>query len=144
MKIIINENQLKSVLKMLIEDYREDSYMKDNDIYHYEPTSKEIEDFNKKDRSSYHEFRGFDVERDPNKPDPNINFNKPIKFKKNPDSPKIKYTGMAKIVYTYPNGKQVDVPNTYGKNGVVNAKLKQFKLNNPKEADRYSIKYEAV
>lgn len=145
-----NERQLENYYEFLVssgsitEAYSEDPYLKDNDIYDYEPNQSEIDSFNKIDKQPYHDFKGFDVKKDPNKIDPNINFNKPIKFKREAPPSGKKYTGKAIIVCTYPGGKQEVVKNSYGDSAIVNDKLRKIKSNNTNDAYLYSIKYETL
>lgn len=140
MKILITESQLYKIINEL---YSEDEYLKGNDIFDYEPTQKEIDDFNKRDINKSVDFRGFgDVEGMDRIRDLNKNFSKPIKNKPDADRVKLKYTGMAKIVYAYPNGRQVDVPNTYLPTKIVHSKLNKIKQSGASDSDRYSVKYE--
>ena len=142
MRLIITEKQLNQVINILSEKYVEDSYFSDNDIYDYEPNQSDIDDFNKIDKPQYSDFRGFERPKDPNKFDPNKNFGKTVKFKREKEPSGKNYTRRAKIIYTYPNGMQVDVKNSEGPVGVVKQKLDRLKANSTKDAPFYSIKYE--
>jgi len=145
-----NERQLENYYDFLVssgsitEAYSEDPYLKDNDIYDYEPNQAEIDNFNKVDKQPYSDFRGFDTKKDPNKIDPNVNFNKPIKFKRETPPSGKKYTGRAKLVFLNPNGTEVDVKHGEGPvPAIINLqKIKQQA--NKAEANRYIIKYETL
>lgn len=144
MKLIITETQLNQIVNILSEKYVEDPYFVDNDIYGYQPTQDEIDDFNKIDKPVYSNFRGFDTKKEPNKFDPNKNFGKEIKFKREKIPSGKNYTGMAKIVYTYPGGMQTDVKDSVGPVAVVVDKLRRIKHQRTKDAPFFSIKYEII
>jgi hypothetical protein len=144
MKLTITENQLNEIINILSEKYVEDPYFVDNDIYEYQPTQAEIEMFDKIDKPVYSDFRGFDVKKDPNRFDPNKNFGKEIKFKREKKPSGKNYTGRAKIVYTYPGGIQTDVKDGIGPVAVVKDKLKRIQNLRTKDAPFFSIKYEII
>jgi hypothetical protein len=144
MKIIITENQLKKVVNILSEEYVQDSYFIDNDIYDYEPNNKEIDSFNKIDKSIKSDFRGFDNPDNEKRMEFNRNFGQDIKFKRETKPSGKNYTGRAKIVCTYPGGMQLDVKGSEGPAAVVVDKLKKIKKQNTKDAWLYSIKYEVI
>lgn len=77
MNIIITENQLKQIVENL---YYDDKYLRDNDLFNYEPTQSEIDKFN------YFDSTG----------------KLPID---EPEKQKI-YTGYAKLYYVYPDGRK--------------------------------------
>lgn len=135
MKYIITEDQLKIAINVLSEAYLEDPYFIDNDIYHYQPTQKEIFDFNLLDKPPL--YRPNKVDKT-NKSVPKISVPKakPINRKKR------KYTGMAKIIIIYPGGNRVDVKNSEGPVPIVVNKLKQLKSLNNNDSKLYAIKYE--
>lgn len=144
MKLIITENQLKDIINILSEKYVEDPYYVDNDIYDYNPSQNEIDDFNKIDIPSYHDFKGFGEFKMDDRYGPNKKFIKPIKFKREKKPSGKNYTGRAMIVYTYPGGMEVKVKNSEGPIAVVVDKLKKIKQLNKNDAPFYSIKYEVV
>ena len=144
MKLIITEAQLKEVIGILAEAYTNDPYFADNDIYDYEPNQSEIDDFNKVDKPQYSNFKGFENPKDANRFDPNKNFGKPIQFKREKEPSGKNYTGKAKVIYTYPNGIQVDVKNSEGPVAVVQQKLSRIKSQSTKDAPFYSIKSETL
>lgn len=130
MRIIIGENQFNKIVDILLEKYIEDPYMADNDIYYYEPSYDEISRFDVLDRSSY-------------RPSKKTISKNTIGNKKIPSNKK--YTGMAKIIYTHPTGKQEDVKNSVGPIAVVKAKFNNIlKFMNTDDAKNYSIKYELL
>ena len=89
-------------------------------------------------------FKGFENPKDANRFDPNKNFGKPIQFKREKEPSGKNYTGKAKVIYTYPNGIQVDVKNSEGPVAVVQQKLSRIKSQSTKDAPFYSIKYETL
>ena len=130
MKIVVSENQLNQMIGVLSEKYIEDPYMADNDIYYHSPSYDEIERFDVADRRSYRPTKKTAIK--------NI-----IKSPKVPSGKK--YTGMAKIIYTYRTGKEEDVKNSIGPIAVVKTKFKNMlKSMSTEEAKNYSIKYELL
>lgn len=146
MKIIISEKQFKNVVNILVEKYIDDPYFRDNDIYDYIPSNKEIENFNRIDNPKpFRVNNNDDYNKNYRLHNHNYSTDKPIKLKKEVPNSGVKYTGRAKIIYTYPNGRQEDVKNSIGPVAVVKNKLRELKKQvSTKDAPFYSIKYEIV
>lgn len=145
MKVKLKKKELINLFKVLNENYFDDQYLRDNDIYDYIPTDKEIEMFNKIDKPQKLNFPKDEYDPNSKLNNPHYNSEKKPKFKREVKNRNIKYTGRAKIIYTYPNGKQEDVKNSIGPIAVVKNKLKNIQnQTSTNDAPFYSIKFETT
>lgn len=139
-KELENYYQVLKVNNLITESYVEDPYLKDNDIWDYEPTQKELSDYNKTDYVRYIPNKTSNSNIQTKQP---IVVDKPVKITKNrgdnPFNPKVKYTGKARLVHRE-NGKVV-----VDDEGII--KLMKHKLNklieeNPKNKKYYWVQFE--